>query len=85
MGHGSSWTEPNINERLLAAIMDDRDIKQGLYPSPGGKTSNLKAAGNKKTVWQWKLAVILFKNHQNYGSSFAHALKAQPGSATNKL
>ncbi len=69
-----SWTDHSLSTSLLNAIWGDTDIKQGLYPSPGGKMSSVKSGGNKKTVWQWKLAVLIFKDHPIYGAPFALTL-----------
>ncbi|KJA12827.1 hypothetical protein HYPSUDRAFT_152228, partial [Hypholoma sublateritium FD-334 SS-4] len=69
-----SWADPNLNTSLLNAIWGDTDIKQGLYPSPGGKMTAVKSGGNKKTVWQWKLAVLIFKDHPSYREAFALTL-----------
>ena len=78
-----SWTECGIHKQLLSAITDNQDIEQGLYPSPRVHVSTTKGGGKWKAMWQWKLAVHMFQNHQKYSEVFAHALK--DGCSTSKL
>ncbi|KAG1809535.1 hypothetical protein EV424DRAFT_1300903, partial [Suillus variegatus] len=52
-----SWT-PELSVKLLSAITDDPDIKQGLFPSPG---ANLRTGGKTKAAYHLVLCVILFK------------------------
>ncbi|KJA22275.1 hypothetical protein HYPSUDRAFT_109804, partial [Hypholoma sublateritium FD-334 SS-4] len=59
----SSWNSDNLSEQLIAAITDDPDIKQGLFPSPGANVSTTKGGGKRKSFWQRKLAEILFAEH----------------------
>lgn len=80
-----SWTDSDLNMSLLNAIWGDTDIKQGLYPSPGGKMSSVKSGGNRKTVWQWKLAVLIFKDHPTYGAAFALTLNMRKEKTAAKM
>jgi hypothetical protein len=80
-----SWTNADLNTSLLNAIWSNTDIKQGLYPSPGGTMTSVKSGGNKKTVWQWKLAVILFTDHPVYGPPFSLTLKMTNEKTASKM
>ncbi|KAJ3501484.1 hypothetical protein NLJ89_g9316 [Agrocybe chaxingu] len=66
--------EPQLSLGLVAAITDNPDIKQGLFPSPGGNVSTAKGGGTKKITWQWQLAEIIFKDHKKYGAELRKAL-----------
>ena len=66
------WTD-ELSEQLINAISEDPDIKQGLFPAPGGNVSSSKGGGQKKTAWHWKLAEILFSDHAIYSSAFEKA------------
>jgi hypothetical protein len=61
------------------AILANPNIKQGLYPSPGGNMASLNSGGNKKTVWQWKLAIELFEDHEDYKKAFSYTLNCPNG------
>lgn len=67
-----SWKDVNLNWALVTALEDDNDIKQVLFPMPGEKAA-LSVAGKPKTEQQYKLAEILFKNHEKYGTAFTKA------------
>ncbi|KAG1884396.1 hypothetical protein F4604DRAFT_1513421, partial [Suillus subluteus] len=49
-----------MSAALLSAIMDDTNIKQGLFPSPG---ANPRTGGKTKAVYHWAICVTLFENH----------------------
>ena len=66
------WTD-ELSEQLINAISEDADIKQGLFPAPGGNVSSSKGGGKKKTAWYWKLAEILFFDHDIYSTAFEKA------------
>ncbi|GLB44053.1 hypothetical protein LshimejAT787_1502370 [Lyophyllum shimeji] len=72
-----SWTESGLTEKLIASITDDKDIKQGLYPSPGAHASTAYGGGKSKTDWHWDVAVLVFESHPKYGPSIKPALDAQ--------
>ncbi|KAF9562394.1 hypothetical protein CPC08DRAFT_761522 [Agrocybe pediades] len=72
------WTN-ELSQSLLTAISEDQDIKQGLFPAPGGNVSTARGGGKKKTVWQWKVAVDIFQNHPQYGPAFQKVLDMTPG------
>jgi hypothetical protein len=69
----NSWKEEGLSERLLAAITDDPRIKQGLFPSPGANVSSSKGGGQKKTTWQWQLALHVFSDHPKYSAAIKSA------------
>ncbi|KAF9536533.1 hypothetical protein CPC08DRAFT_824795 [Agrocybe pediades] len=73
-----SWTN-ELSSTLLTAISEDNDIKQGLFPAPGGNVSTARGGGQKKTAWQWKLAIAIFQNHEEYGTAFQKALDLPKG------
>lgn len=68
-----SWSDQTLSQSLITAITDDPDIKQGLFPPPGPNASSAKGGGKKKTLWQWKVAVAIFKEHPTYSTAFAAA------------
>lgn len=63
---------------LLGHIHDDNDIKQGLFPSPGGNVSTAKGGGKLKIYWHWKLAILTFGSIPVYGQSIEQATKGNP-------
>jgi hypothetical protein len=77
-----SWKEDALSEKLLAAITDDPRIKQGLYPSPGANVSSSKGGGQKKTTWQWQLALLVFSDHPKYSAAIN---RARNGATASKL
>ena len=68
----SSWNN-GLSEKLIAAITDDPDIKQGLFPAPGANASTTKGGGKRKSHWQRKLAEILFAEHPEFSAAYAHS------------
>ncbi|KAF8161029.1 hypothetical protein B0H34DRAFT_673077 [Crassisporium funariophilum] len=70
----SSTLDQYIIRDVGASHSESTEIKQGLYPPPGGNASTVKGGGQRKTAWQWRLAVILFKDHPDYGAAFNLAL-----------
>ncbi|KAF9470695.1 hypothetical protein BDN70DRAFT_939499 [Pholiota conissans] len=68
-----------LSTALINAITNDSNIKQGLYPSPGGFMVSLNSGGKKKPVLQWKLAIVLFKDHPEYSEAFAHTFNCPNG------
>ena len=68
-----SWSDQTLSQSLITAITDDPDIKQGLFPPPGPNALSAKGGGKKKILWQWKVAVAIFKDHPLYSTAFATA------------
>lgn len=66
-----SWDDEDLNWALISAIMDDPEIKQGLFPPPGAKVSTKNGGGKPKTKHQRALCVALFTSHPVYGPAFA--------------
>ncbi|KJA25909.1 hypothetical protein HYPSUDRAFT_1067108, partial [Hypholoma sublateritium FD-334 SS-4] len=69
-----NWNS-GLSETLIAAITDDPDIKQGLFPGPGAHVSTAKGGGKRKSHWQRKLAEILFAEHPEFSAAYAHSQK----------
>ncbi|KAF6762927.1 hypothetical protein DFP72DRAFT_1060126 [Ephemerocybe angulata] len=74
--------DTKLSESLLKAINEDSTIKQGLYPGVGNAESKetdpemgVAAGGQTKTTWFWKLAQVVFLDHELYGESVRLALK----------
>ena len=74
----TSWTSDDhaLSWALIAAITDNKNIKNGLFPPTGAHASTVKGGGNHKTEWQWRIAIILFKDHPVYGDVFKPAFDA---------
>ncbi|RPD52273.1 hypothetical protein L226DRAFT_466837, partial [Lentinus tigrinus ALCF2SS1-7] len=68
------WTNHTLTWSLISAVEDNSDIKQALYPSPGGHPSTANGGGKAKTDHHAQLAKILFQEHEKYGAAFAPAL-----------
>lgn len=47
--------------------------------------TSLKQGGKKKTVWQWKLAIEVFKDHATYGTAFCETLNCPDPKVASKL
>ncbi|KAF6755644.1 hypothetical protein DFP72DRAFT_1067447 [Ephemerocybe angulata] len=63
------WTQ-KLSESLITIINENNEIKQGLFPGVGGNLSTQKGGGQPKTHWHWQVALGLFQDHEDYGSSF---------------
>lgn len=59
--------------KLLNAVEDDPEIRQGLYPGTGANASTANGSGKPKTEFYWQLATHLFGGHDEYGALFAGA------------
>jgi hypothetical protein len=59
--------------KLLNAVEDNPEIRQGLYPGTGANASTAKGGGKPKTEFYWQLAVHLFADHEEYSAVFAGA------------
>ena len=70
-----SWKDVNLNWSLISALEENETINQVLFPMPGEKAT-LNVAGKPKTEQQYRLAKILFKDHEEYGAAFAKATTA---------
>ncbi|KIK79247.1 hypothetical protein PAXRUDRAFT_16431 [Paxillus rubicundulus Ve08.2h10] len=64
---------------MLTKIMEDEDIKQGLFPVPG---SNPRNQGLPKTHWHWVLCKKLFLQHEDHEAMFL--LLQKTGTAKQK-
>jgi len=64
--------------------MKDTDIKQGLFSAPDGNVSTAREDEKKKTVWQWMLAIEIFKDHPKYGAALQEAFNFPPGARASK-
>lgn len=60
---------------LINGIGDNEDIKNGLYPLPGGNTSLSKGGSKPKAEYHWALAFHIFENDIEYGEMITAAAK----------
>ncbi|TFY79487.1 hypothetical protein EWM64_g4526 [Hericium alpestre] len=75
---GVSWNwDPTLTWSLIAAIEDNPDIKQGLFPGVGGNASSARGGGKSKLDWQWEVCKIIFAEHATYKHAFAQATTPQ--------
>ncbi|KAF8235326.1 hypothetical protein L208DRAFT_1205493, partial [Tricholoma matsutake] len=58
-----SWKDKDLNFLLIAAIEEDDEIKQDLFPLPGANKSLAKGGSKPKTKYQWELARKIFEEH----------------------
>lgn len=70
-----SWQEDALSKQLIAAIIDNPNIKQGLFPVPGTNVSTAAGGGKKKAAWHCMLAEILFKDHPKHAPAYAQSQK----------
>lgn len=47
---------------MLTAIIENRAIKDGLFPGPGGNSSTQDGGGKPKTDFMWQILEVLFKD-----------------------
>ena len=80
-----SWSDQTLSQSLITAITNDPDIKQGLFPPPGLNASSAKGGGKKKILWQWKVAIAIFKDHPVYRTAFAMAYNCMDPKLKPKL
>ena len=66
-----------MSDLLISTIMEDRQIKQALFPSPGPNSSSSKGGGKPKTEHHYVIAQIMFTDHQKYGDAFRKAEEAE--------
>ncbi|KDQ16954.1 hypothetical protein BOTBODRAFT_172568 [Botryobasidium botryosum FD-172 SS1] len=78
------WNENNdeLTWALIYAIESNPEIKQGLFPPPGGHVSTSKGGGKSKVDHQWAICEILFSDNPVYSSAFA---AAAAGTAKDRL
>jgi hypothetical protein len=55
---------------LIAAIMDDYVIKQGLFPSPGANVLTAKGGGKPKTDHHYANTLAIFSEYKAYQDVF---------------
>jgi len=72
---GSRWTH-DLAFKLLNAVEDDPEIRQGLYPGTGANVSTANGGGKPKTDFFWQLAVHLFSDNEEYAALIARAQKS---------
>ena len=70
------WSH-DLEFKLLNAVEDNADIRQALYPGTGANVSAAKGGGKPKTDFYWKLATLLFADHEEYGALIAVAQESQ--------
>jgi hypothetical protein len=68
----SSWTAA-LTWKLVNSIVDDKTIKEGLFPSPGGNQSVSKGGSRNKSDYHWALAQHIFEDDEEYGPVFMKA------------
>ena len=59
--------------KLVNSIVDDKSIKEGLFPSPGGNQSVSKGGSRSKADYHWALARHIFEDDEEYGPFFNRA------------
>jgi hypothetical protein len=65
--------------------MEDKQIKQALFPSPGPNTSSSKGGGKPKTEHHYVIAQIMFTDHLKYCDAFQKVEDATEGKEGIKL
>lgn len=58
-------------EQLITHIEENLNIKESLFPSPGGNASTQNGGGKTKTESHLALAVLMFKHCKKYGKAFS--------------
>ncbi|KAJ7775672.1 hypothetical protein DFH07DRAFT_952065 [Mycena maculata] len=61
-----SWKDPALSEKLIALIMENKYIKQALYPPCGPNASTTNGGGKTKVNAQWQLSVLLLGDLPKY-------------------
>ena len=69
---------------LIAAIMEDPAIKQGLFPSPGANVLSAKGGGKPKTEYHQQLCNDLFAQHPEYSAAWLAVKNATGKGAAKK-
>ncbi|KAJ7108895.1 hypothetical protein C8R43DRAFT_962832 [Mycena crocata] len=65
------WKDPQLSVELLMHILENKDIKQALFPPCGPNASTTNGGGKKKIDAQWKLAFILLSKIEKYKEALA--------------
>jgi hypothetical protein len=66
-----SWNKDiPLSDLLISTIMEDKQIKQALFPSPGPNASSSKGGGKPKTEHHYAIAQIMFTDHLKYCDAF---------------
>ncbi|KAH9903892.1 uncharacterized protein BXZ73DRAFT_111354 [Epithele typhae] len=73
----TTWTIP-LSHRLITSVIENKEIKNGLYPEPGPNPSMKNGGGKRKTEFHAKLATIVFADDLEYGAAFNAEVKADP-------
>ena len=73
-----NWDEKTTWD-LINNIMDDDNIRQGLFPDVGGNVSTGKGGGKTKAEWHEILAKRVFSEHTQYGTLFARTANTTSG------
>ena len=60
------WTK-DLTWKLVNGILDDAEVKQGLFPTPGGNLSLSKGGSKNKSDYHWALANIIFEDDPVFG------------------
>ncbi|KAJ7728689.1 hypothetical protein DFH07DRAFT_998729 [Mycena maculata] len=60
------WKDPDLSCQLLTLIMENKAIKQSLYPPCGPNASTTKGGGKPKVNAQWDLCVLLLGHLAKY-------------------
>ncbi|KAJ7445024.1 hypothetical protein B0H11DRAFT_2341698 [Mycena galericulata] len=72
------WKDPDLSSKLVALIMESKDIKQSLYPPCGPNVSTTKGGGKPKTTAQFDLFVLLLGEDDKYKDAVAAAAIGKP-------
>ncbi|KAJ6615359.1 hypothetical protein B0H10DRAFT_2220394 [Mycena sp. CBHHK59/15] len=65
------WKDPELSLKLVALIMENKSIKQSLYPPCGPNASTTNGGGKPKTNAQWELCLLLLGDMEKYKDTLA--------------
>ncbi|KAJ7164103.1 hypothetical protein C8R46DRAFT_1220612 [Mycena filopes] len=69
-----NWKKhPELSEKLVAIILEDKLIKQSLFPPCGPNASTTKGGGKPKATAHWELCLLLLGELPRYKESLAAA------------
>ena len=60
-----------LSWKLVTAITDNTDIKNGLFPRPGANASTANGGGKRKTDHLYEVACEVFADHPTHSEAFA--------------
>ncbi|KAJ7489024.1 hypothetical protein FB451DRAFT_1390209 [Mycena latifolia] len=63
------WKPPALSQTLITLIMEDKAIKQSLYPPCGPNASTTEGGGQPKVHAHWKLFRLLLGNVPKYATA----------------